>query len=297
MVGETGSDDRAAGNKEVPMNAQRTWFMTGSSRGFGRIWTEAALERGDRVVATARHPEVLEPLVERFGDRIYPLALDVTDREAVQRVVQEARDHFGSLDIVVNNAGYGVLGMMEELNEDDVRAQFETNVFGALWVTQAALPIMREQRRGHIVQIASIAGQTAVPQLGWYCASKWAMEGFSQSLALEVADFGIHVTMVEPTLYATDWEAPSAKLSSPVPAYDPVRERYELHKSFVPRDPVTTSEALFAIVDAPEPPLRCLMGAGMCEMLSAQLEDRIAGWRQWDAVAKLADGIREPALA
>lgn len=279
------------------MTTQRTWFITGSSRGFGRIWTEAALARGDRVVATARRPEALADLTARFGDRILPLALDVTDREAACRAIRTAHEHFGVLDIVVNNAGYGVLGMMEELGEDDVRAQFETNVYGALWVTQAALPIMREQGHGHTVQIASIAGQTAVPQLGWYCASKWALEGFSQSLAKEVEGFGIHVTIVEPTLYATDWEAPSAVQSTPIAAYDPVRAAYALHDSFEPRDPTTTSAALFAIVDAETPPLRCLMGAGMCELLSTQLEDRMAGWREWDAVARLADGIREPALA
>jgi len=279
------------------MTTQRTWFITGSSRGFGRIWTEAALARGDRVVATARRPEALADLAARFGDQILPLALDVTDREAARRAIRTAHEHFGVLDIVVNNAGYGVLGMMEELGEDDVRAQFETNVYGALWVTQAALPIMREQGHGHIVQIASIAGQTAVPQLGWYCASKWALEGFSQSLAKEVEGFGIHVTMVEPTLYATDWEARSAVLSTPIAAYEPVRAAYALHESFEPHDPTTTSAALFAIVDAETPPLRCLMGAGMCELLSTQLEDRMAGWREWDAVARLADGIREPAFA
>src|SRR5436853_1482551 len=182
--------------------ANKTWFITGSSRGFGREWTKAALERGDRVAATARDPSTLDDLKTEHGDALLPLTLDVTSREAAFGAVKRAREHFGRLDIVVNNAGYGHFGMVEEISEQEAREQFETNLFGALWVTQAALPFLREQGSGHILQVSSIGGISAFPNIGIYNASKWALEAFSQSLAQEVADFGIKVTIIEPGGYA-----------------------------------------------------------------------------------------------
>src|ERR671921_1633957 len=176
----------------------KTWFITGASKGFGREWTEAALERGDKVAATARRLETLDALVDTYGDAVLPIQLDVTDKDADFDAVKRAAQHFGQLDVVVNNAGYGHFGMIEELTEGDVRSQLETNLFGALWVTQAALPIMREQGSGHIIQVSSIGGISAFPSVGAYHASKWALEGLSQSLSQEVKDFGIHVTLVEP---------------------------------------------------------------------------------------------------
>src|ERR1700728_2803796 len=204
--------------------ASKTWFITGTSRGFGREWTKAALERGDRVAGTARDPSTLDDLKAEHDDALLPLALDVTDREAAFAAVKQAHEHFGRLDIVVNNAGYGHFGMVEEISEQEARAQIETNLFGALWVTQAALPFLREQRSGHIVQVSSIGGISAFPNVGIYHASKWALEGISQALAQEVNEFGIHVTLVEPGGFATDWGGPSAKRSDPNPAYDALRE-------------------------------------------------------------------------
>src|SRR3954465_1390279 len=203
----------------------RTWFITGSSRGFGREWAIAALERGDSVAATARDTGSLDDLVERFGDRILPLKLDVTDRAAVFDAVETAHRRFGRLDVGGNNAGYGQFGLIEEISEAEARAQFETNVFGALWVTQAALPILREQGSGHILQVSSIGGISAFPNIGIYNASKWALEGFSQALAQEVADFGIRVTLVEPGGFDTDWGGASAKHATPNPAYDEFRQK------------------------------------------------------------------------
>src|SRR5579875_761500 len=202
-----------------------TWFIPGAGRGFGRQWAEAALERGDRVAATVRRPGELAELAGRYGENVLPVRLDVTDQAAVFRAVQQTAAHFGSLDVVVNNAGYGHFGMVEELSDADIRDQMETNFFGALWVTQAALPIMRRQRSGRILQVTSEGGVRAFPGIGAYHASKWALEGLSQSLAQEVAGFGIHITMIEPTGYSTDWSGPSAKHSSPIAAYDPVRDR------------------------------------------------------------------------
>ena len=176
----------------------KVWFITGTSKGFGRIWAEAALGRGDRVVATARNADTLTPLVEAYGDLVLPLTLDVTDKSAIDAAVKQAHEHFGRLDVVVNNAGYGLFGAIEEITEEQARDQVETNLFGPLWVTQAVLPILREQGSGHIIQVSTIGGVNAFPVLGLYHASKWGLEGFSQSLAAEVAGFGIKVTLVEP---------------------------------------------------------------------------------------------------
>src|ERR1700749_4643966 len=162
----------------------KTWFITGASRGFGRIWAQAALARGDRVAATARDVSTLDAL---HGENFLPLTLDVTDRAADFAAVQAAHEHFGRLDVVVNNAGYGLFGTVEEASEEEARRQLETNLFGALWVTQAALPIMREQGSGHILQVSSIGGIVAFPMVGLYNASKWGLEGFSESLGQGVA--------------------------------------------------------------------------------------------------------------
>src|SRR3954447_1764453 len=205
--------------------ADRIWFITGTSRGFGREWTKAALERGDRVAATARDTATLDDLAAEHGDALLPLALDVTDRDAAFAAVRQAHERFGRLDVVVNNAGYGQFGMVEELSEADARDQIETNLFGALWVTQAALPFLRKQGSGHILQVSSIGGISAFPNIGMYHASKWALEGLSQALAAEVADFGIHVTLIEPAGYSTDWSGSSARHATAHPAYDGVREK------------------------------------------------------------------------
>src|SRR6201989_2653720 len=201
------------------MAAEKTWFITGTSRGFGREWAKAALERGDRVAATARDPSTLDDLAAEHGDALLALALDVTDRDADFAAVRRAHEHFGRLDIVVNNAGYGQFGMVEELSEADARDQIETNLFGALWVTQAALPFLRAQGSGHIIQVSSIGGISACSNVGIYNASKWGLEGFSQALAQEVADFGIHVTLIEPGGFSTDWGGSSARHAEPLDAY------------------------------------------------------------------------------
>src|SRR6202451_2515795 len=203
----------------------KTWFITGTSRGFGREWAIAALERGDRVAATARNLASLDDLVAKHGDAILPIALDVTDRDADFAAVKRAHEHFGRLDIVVNNAGYGHFGMVEELSEAEIRAQLEANVLGALWITQAALPFLREQGSGHIIQVLSIGGISAFPRTGAYHASKWALEGLSQSLAQEVAGCGIKATLIEPAGFATDWAGPSARHAAQLGAYDEVREK------------------------------------------------------------------------
>lgn len=273
--------------------AGKVWFITGTSKGFGREWAIAALERGDQVAATARDTSTLDDLVAKYGDAILPLTLDVTDREADFAVVKQAHEHFGRLDIVVNNAGYGQFGFIEELSEAEARDQLETNVFGALWVTQAALPFLRAQRSGHIIQVSSIGGITAFQNVGIYHASKWALEGFSQALAQEVESFGIHVTLVEPGGFDTDWAGPSSKHATPLPDYAEAHAEADRRRSqrvSQPGDPAASAKAILEVVDATPPPLRVFFGSLPIQLAKADYESRLKLWEEWQPVAELAQG-------
>jgi NAD(P)-dependent dehydrogenase (short-subunit alcohol dehydrogenase family) len=273
------------------MADSKVWFITGCSKGFGRFWAEAALDRGDKVAATARDVFSLAPLAEKYGDNVLTMALDVQDHDADFAAVQKAHEIFGRLDIVVNNAGYGLFGAVEELSEAQARDQIETNLFGALWVTQAALPIMREQGSGHIIQVSSIGGVTAFPEVSLYHASKWGLEAFSQSLSLEVADFGINVTLVEPQGFSTDWSGPSGVRAEQIPAYDAMREARKKQVGGRKRgDPEATGSSILKLVDAEKPPLRCFFGATAFDMVRPDYESRIANWEEWDWLAKEAHG-------
>jgi NAD(P)-dependent dehydrogenase (short-subunit alcohol dehydrogenase family) len=269
----------------------KTWFITGTSRGFGREWAVAALDRGDRVAATARDAATLADLTTKYGDRVAAITLDVTDRTACFEAVKAAHERFGRLDIIVNNAGYGQFGMVEELSEQDAREQIETNLFGALWVTQAALPFLREQGSGHILQVSSIGGISAFAGIGMYHASKWALEGFSQSLAQEVKDFGINVTLIEPGGFSTDWGGSSARRSEPLQAYAALHEASNQRRSGnTPGDPAASAAAVLRIVDAEEPPLRCFFGTAPLGIATRDYESRLSTWREWQPVAELAQG-------
>ncbi len=268
------------------------WFITGASRGFGRLWAQAALERGDQVAATARDIATLDGLVEQFGDNVMPIQLDVTDRAADFAAVAAAFERFGRLDIVVNNAGYGHFGFIEELSEDEIRAQLETNVLGALWVAQAALPFLRKQGAGHILQVSSIGGITAFPMVGAYHASKWALEGFSQALAQEVAPFGIKVTLIEPGPFGTDWSGSSASHSVELDDYREVRAHVqEVRRARMANNsaaPETTVAAILAVVDSDDPPLRMFLGKNPLGLAKADYASRIEGWERWQDVAATA---------
>jgi NAD(P)-dependent dehydrogenase (short-subunit alcohol dehydrogenase family) len=267
----------------------KTWFITGASRGFGRSWTEAALRRGDKVTATARNIDTLKDLADSFGDAILPITLDVTDRAAAVAAVGKAHAHFGRLDVVVNNAGYGHFGFLEEVTEAEARAQLETNVFGALWVTQAAIPLMREQGSGHIMQISSIGGVAAFAGLGIYHASKWALEGFSEALSQEVAPFGIKVTLIEPGGYATDWAESSAIHSEPNPAYQPMRDaRAQGRQGYQAPGPDATTSAVFAAVDAENPPLRLLLSGTAYDIAKGVYQQRLQTWSEWETTSRSA---------
>lgn len=271
----------------------KVWFITGTSRGFGREWAQAALERGDRVAATARDVSTLDDLVEKYGAAVLPIPLDVTDHDAAFAAVRQAHEAFGRLDVVVNNAGYGHFGFIEEVTEREARAQIETNVFGALWVTQAALPFLREQGSGHIIQVSSIGGISAFPGIGLYHASKWALEGFSQSLAAEVAPFGIKVTLIEPGGFSTDWGGSSAVRSAELPAYAEVHAQVSEARAkrvSASGDPAASSAAVLKIVDAEEPPLRIFFGAAPLGIAKADYAGRIETWEKWDSVSHEAQG-------
>jgi NAD(P)-dependent dehydrogenase (short-subunit alcohol dehydrogenase family) len=267
----------------------KTWFITGASRGFGRTWTVAALERGDRVAATARDVSALDDLVDRYGEAVLPIRLDVDDRDSGIAAVEAAHRHFGRLDVVVNNAGWGLFGTIEETTEAEARAQMETNFFGALWITQAAIPLLREQGAGHIVQVSSIGGVTAFPGLGLYNASKWGLEAFTEALAAEVAPFGIKATLIEPSGFDTDWAGSSARRSEPNPLYQPLRDAMAEWGAVASPTAGDSVEAVFAVVDAEEPPLRLILASQGFDMVIAAHQQRLATWREWEKTARSAD--------
>jgi NAD(P)-dependent dehydrogenase (short-subunit alcohol dehydrogenase family) len=272
--------------------ANKVWFITGASRGFGRVWAEAALERGDCVAATARKLSAVADLSERFGDKVLPLAMDVTDSEQVKQAVAAAHKHFGRLDVVLNNAGYSLVGTVEEVREEEVRALFDTNLLGTLRVIQAALPILREQRSGHIVGVSSVLGLLGIPLLGLYSASKWAFESLHEALALEVKPFGITVTILEPGAYATEFGSPdSVRVSASLEPYAAMREQMVSRLGTMDKgDPQATPEAVLAVVDAENPPLRFFVGNTGLPRVREAYQARLAEWEQWEELSNSAQG-------
>jgi NAD(P)-dependent dehydrogenase (short-subunit alcohol dehydrogenase family) len=274
------------------MAQPKIWFVTGASRGFGRIWTEAALKRGDRVVATARESKALDELVAAYGDSILALPLDVTDRDAVFAAVRQAHRHFGRLDVILCNAGYGYMGAIEEVVTAEAEANFDTNVFGTLSVIQAALPLLRAQHSGHILTVSSIGGVVGFPTGGIYVATKFAVEGMSEALAGEVAGFGIKVTIIEPGSFATEFRS-SMKTPPAMAEYEPVRQA--ILSAFKPEmsgDPQATAAAILKVVDTDNPPLRLLLGTGPLPMIKKLYEGRLNTWDQWAEVSNAAQGHR-----
>lgn len=270
---------------------KKTIFITGASRGLGKIWTEAFLKRGDNVVATVRNTESLKDLASEYQQNLLVLQLDVTDKKASFEAVSKAKSHFGAIDVLINNAGYGHFGAIEELEEQEIRAQFETNVLGLIWVTQAVIPIMREQKSGHIIQVSSVLGVIALPTLGIYSASKFAVEGLTESLAAEVAGFGIKVTLIEPNGYETDFGVSSAVQSKSLPQYDAVKTALqEGNKKEDYGVPEATSEAVLKLVDAENPPLRLLLGKAGVQWTKYAYGERLKTWDEWQDVSEAAHG-------
>lgn len=254
----------------------RTWLVTGAGRGIGRAVTEAALELGDRVVGSVRKPGALDDLAARHAGAVHELHLDVRDAAAVEVAIGEAASCFGGLDVVVNNAGEGIVGAIEELDEEQARDHLDVNLFGALWVSRAAIAHLRAGGGGDVVQISTVGAIGSMPTMGLYNAGKWALEGFSEALAAEVAPFGIRVTLAELGGFATDWAGSSMRFADPLPAYDELRTtlfgtsevpwpRTETAEPSPDADPRTAAAALMTHLADPDRPLRVLIGTDAAE--------------------------------
>lgn len=279
----------------TPATSGKIWFITGASRGFGRIWTEAALKRGDKVAATARRLSSIADLKEKYGADVLTLELDVTNPEQVKTAVNQAHAHFGRLDIVFNNAGYSLVGMIEEAGAEEVRALYDTNIFGALSVIRAALPLLRKQGGGHILGTSSTLGHMTMPVIGYYASSKWAFEAIHESLAAEVKSFGIKVTIIEPGAYATEFGSQdSLKFAASLDIYSGFKSQFfEGLKNIKKGDPGATTEAIFKVVDAENPPLRLFLGSANLPSIRATYAERLATWEAWEPVSTAAQGNPE----
>lgn len=270
----------------------KVWFITGTSRGFGRVWTEAALQRGDKVATTARSLESIADFKEKYGENVLTLELDVTNSDQVKTAVNEAYNHFGRLDIIFNNAGYSLVGTIEEASADDVRALYETNVLGPVSVIQAALPLLRKQGSGHILGTSSNLGHVTMPVIGYYCSSKWAFEAIHESLATEVKPFGINVTIIEPGAYATEFGSQeSLKFAAGMDIYTNFKTQFFGGLRSLERgDPNATPEALFQVVDAEQPPLRFFLGSHNLPWVRKAYAERMETWEAWETVSNAAQG-------
>ncbi|GMK44509.1 short-chain dehydrogenase/reductase [Paenibacillus glycanilyticus] len=271
----------------------KVWFITGSSRGFGRSLAEAVLANGDQLVATARRPEQLADLEARYGNRVRLVPLDVTSYEQAEAAIRTAVEAFGRLDVVVNNAGYGNVSSIEETPMEDFRAQVETNLWGVVHVTKAALPVLREQGHGHIVQFSSIGGRTGAPGLGPYQMSKWAVEGFSEVLAKEVNPLGIKVTLIEPGGFRTDWAGSSMQHIEPRDEYKDTVGGLLKHLREVTGkengDPEKAAQAILAIASEENPPLRLLLGSDAVAIANAVDTGKLAETKRWEKLSVSTD--------
>jgi NADP-dependent 3-hydroxy acid dehydrogenase YdfG len=286
MVHQNDNSNNASSNPKI-------WFITGTSRGFGRVWTEAILKRGDKVAATARNLASIADFKEKYGENVLTLELDVTNHEQAKKAVEQAHAHFGRLDIIFNNAGYSLVGTIEEAKTDEVRALFETNVYGPLGVIQAALPLLRKQGGGHILGTSSNLGHVTLPVIGYYCSTKWAFEAIHESLAEEVKQFGIKVTIIEPGAYATEFGSPeSLKFSEGMELYAEYKEAFFGQLTSMERgNPEATPQALFQVVDAENPPLRFLLGSQNLPWLRKDYAERMEEWEKWEAVSNSAQDL------
>jgi NAD(P)-dependent dehydrogenase (short-subunit alcohol dehydrogenase family) len=272
----------------------KVWLITGSSRGLGRALTETVLAAGHQVVATARDPKALQDLADQYGDQIRTVALDVTDPVAARAAVRFAVTEFGRLDVVANNAGYANSSPIEETADDDFRAQVETNFFGVVNVTKAALPVLREQRSGHLLQFSSVGGRVGgTPGLAAYQAAKFAVEGFSEVLYNEVAPLGVKVTIIEPGAFRTDWSGSSMRIPPVGPDYEQTVGRINTYRRDVDGtqqgDPNRAAQVITELVDLAEPPLRLLLGSDALRLADRAAESRAAEATAWADVTRSTD--------
>jgi NAD(P)-dependent dehydrogenase (short-subunit alcohol dehydrogenase family) len=269
------------------------WLITGSSRGLGRALAEAVLAEGHRLVATARNPSQLADLAERYADRVLTLPLDVTDEAAAHRAVGAAIDTFGRLDVLVNNAGYGNVNAIEDTSLAEFREQIETNLFGTIIMTKAAIPWMREQHAGHIIQFSSVGGRVGALGRAPYSAAKWGVEGFSEVLAKEVGPLGIKVTIVEPGGFRTDFAGASSMIREGHPAYDAtVGATARFQREFngkQPGNPAKAAAAILHIAGLDQPPLRLLLGSDAVDIVEQTDRARMEADRKWRELSVSTD--------
>ncbi|HEY4093969.1 MAG TPA: SDR family NAD(P)-dependent oxidoreductase [Baekduia sp.] len=271
----------------------KVFLVTGSSRGLGRSIAEAVLAAGHRLVATARTPQQLDDLVAQYGDHVRAVALDVTDPAAAEAAVQTAVDAFGRLDVVVNNAGYADLAAVEDVTLAAFRAQIDTNLLGTVYMSKAALPILREQGSGHIIQVSSVGGRMASPGLGAYQAAKWAVGGFSEVLAAETAPLGIRVTVLEPGGMRTDWAGSSMDVPPISAPYDQTvganHRRMAGFAESAASDPAKVAQVVLQVADLDEPPVRLLIGTDAYTYGRAAWQARLETDAQWEALSTSTD--------
>jgi NADP-dependent 3-hydroxy acid dehydrogenase YdfG len=270
------------------MSSNKVWFITGTSSGFGRLLAEEVLAKGDKVVATARKPEVLADLVERYPDTARAVKLDVTDLQDVKTSIGEAVKEFGRIDVLVNNAGYALVGAIEEANNEEIQKQFDTNVFGVVNVIREALPIMRKQNSGHIVNIGSLVGISAYPSFGYYSATKFALEGLSEAAAAELAPLGIKTMIVEPGPFHTGFSSRGVVFGTNLlpevyPSTAGITDAFSQFDSRASGDPRKGVKIIIEAVESEDPPFRLPLGSFAYEAIEAKLEtvkQEIAGWRE-----------------
>jgi NAD(P)-dependent dehydrogenase (short-subunit alcohol dehydrogenase family) len=271
----------------------KIWLITGTSRGLGRELAKTVLAAGDRLAATARKPEDLSDLVAEYGDRVRAVALDVTDPAAARAAVAVATSAFARLDVVVNNAGYANINSIEDVAEDDFRTQFETNYFGVVNVTRAALPVLRAQRDGHIIQVSSIGGRLASPGLGSYQSAKWAVGGFSEVLAKEVGPLGIRVTVVEPGGMRTDWAGSSMRIDDIRGDYQTtvgsMAGRARANNDIARSDPAKVAKAIYQLALEKDPPVRLVLGSDAVFLAHLSAAERTKEDARWDALSRSTD--------
>jgi NAD(P)-dependent dehydrogenase (short-subunit alcohol dehydrogenase family) len=271
----------------------KIWFITGSSRGLGRSLTEAVLASGDKVAATARNTDALNDLVEKYQEQIFPVKLDVTQHDEIYTAVVDAVAHFGRIDVLVNNAGFGIIGAAEAFTGEQVRSQLETNLYAPIEVTRAVLPYMRKQRSGRILQISSVGGRVGNAGLSMYQAAKFGLGGFSEALAKEVAPLGIFVTSVEPGGFRTDWAGASMSYAPKLEGYETTvdqRADYFASGKFVPMgDPDKAAKAMVDLANDPEPPVHLVLGSEAIGILKLADEARRAELEKWLPVSLSTD--------
>lgn len=270
---------------------RKTWFITGSSRGLGRSITAAVLAKGDNVAATARSPQQLEAFVKQYPDQILALQLDVNNKAQIHKAVEQTVKHFGSIDVLVNNAGFGITGAIEEFTDEQMKSQLDVNLYAPIEITRAVLPYLRKQRSGSIFNVSSVGGRVGSAGFSMYQAAKFGLQGFTEVLSKEVATFGIKVTSIEPGGFRTDWAGSSMTFAEPIEDYKNVLQALKDYlKDIIPLgNPDKAAQVIIDLAEHPEPPIHLVLGSDAVAILEVVDADRKAEFEQWKSVSISTD--------